>query len=163
MNQGCLKAFAFVLLLLGALVALLGLVFLLAPGRASKGLIMLAIGGALIAFAASRLRALAALSPEGVEQALTAMANGANGEVTVTSAAGVTHLDEATIRAGLQRLLEQGMVQIERRDGVDYYLFPGLREQKVVKKCPYCGNEYPVSQHLRTCPSCGGNLEVRPD
>lgn len=163
MNQGCLKGFAIALLLLGVLLALVGLVFLLAPGRAVKGIILLGIGGALIGFAASRLKVMAQLSPEGVEQQLTAMATGANGELTVTSAAGVTHLDETLIRAALDRLLQQGMVKLEHREGVEYYLFPGLHETKMVKKCPYCGNEYPVNQHLRTCPSCGGNLEVRPD
>lgn len=163
MSQGCLRGFAIVLMLAGVLLALLGLLFLLARRPATESLIPLAIGIALIGFAASRLKVMAELSPEGVEQQLTAMATGANGEVTVTSAAGVTHLDEATIRAGLQRLIEQGMVKVEHREGVEYYLFPGLHEQKMVKKCPYCGNEYPVAQHLRTCPSCGGNLEVRPE
>jgi len=163
MNQGCLKAVAIALMLLGVLLALVGLVFLLAPGRAVKGIILLGIGGALIGFAASRLRVMAQLSPAGVEQQLTAMATGANGELTVTSAAGVTHLDEALIRAALDRLMQQGMVKLEHREGVEYYLFPGLHETKMVKKCPYCGNEYPVSQHLRTCPSCGGNIEVRPE
>lgn len=163
MNQGCLKIFAIALMLAGVLLALVGLVFLLARRPASESLIPLGLGIALIAFAASRMRVMAELSPEGVEQQLTAMATGANGEITVTSAAGVTHLDEATIRAGLQRLVQQGMVKVEHRGGVEYYLFPGLHEQKMVKKCPYCGNEYPVAQHLRTCPSCGGNLEVRPE
>ncbi|MGE5531946.1 MAG: hypothetical protein ACM3VW_07525, partial [Bacteroidota bacterium] len=113
--------------------------------------------------ALNRLKVMTELSPEGVEQQLTAMATGSNGEITVTSAAGVTHLDDSTIRAALDRLLQQGMIQVEHRQGVEYYIFPGLHEQKMVKKCPYCGNEYPVAQHLRTCPSCGGNLEIRPD
>lgn len=163
MSQGCLRVFAAALLLAGVLLALLGLVFLLAPGRASKGVALLAMGFALIAFGANRLKVMAQMTPEGVEQQLTAMAAGANGELTVTSAAGVTHLDEATIRAGFERLAQRGMVKLEHREGVEYYVFPGLHEEKMVKRCPYCGNEYPVAQHLRTCPSCGGNLEVRPE
>ncbi|MEI6501836.1 MAG: hypothetical protein WCP21_12515, partial [Armatimonadota bacterium] len=87
MNQGCMKAFAVALMLLGVLLALVGLVFLLAPGKAGKGIIVLALGGALIGFAANRLKVMASLSPEGVEQQLTAMATGSNGELTVTSAA----------------------------------------------------------------------------
>lgn len=163
MNSGCLKSLAIAMMVVGALLGLLGIIFLLAPGRAMTAGIMLIIGSILIAVALNRLKVMAEQSPEGVEQQLTAMATGSNGELTVTSAAGVTHLDDATIRAALDRLLQQGMIKVERRQGVEYYIFPGLREQKMVKKCPYCGNEYPVAQHLRTCPSCGGNLEIRPD
>lgn len=163
MNQGCMKPLAIVLMMGGVLLALLGLLFLLAQRPATQSLVPLIAGIVLIAFAAARLKAMAERSPEGVEQQLTAMASGANGEITVTSAAGVTHLDEATIRVGLERLIQQGMVKVEHREGVEYYIFPGLHVEKMVKKCPYCGNEYPVAQHLRTCPACGGNLEVRPE
>jgi hypothetical protein len=163
MNQGCLKAFAIVLMLVGALLGVLGLVFLIAPGRAGTGLVMLIIGLALVAFAASRMKTMKGLSPEGVEQQITSVAAAANGDVTVSALAGETGLEDGLLRAGLERLLNKGMLQVELRDGTDHYLFPGLRQEKMVKKCPYCGNEYPVAQAGRTCPSCGGNLEVRPD
>lgn len=163
MNQGCLRGFAFGITVLGVLLGLLGIVFLLAPGHATQGLIMLVISLGVVLFAASRIKALAAASPEGVEQQLTALAAGSNGEITVTAAAGHTGLDDAVVQAGFERLLRKGLVQIERRQGVEYYIFPGLREQKMVKKCPYCGNEYPVATTGRICPSCGGNLEIRPD
>ena len=163
MNPGCLKSFAIAIMVLGIAMGLLGVIFLLAPGHGVQGIILLVLGIILIATSANRLKVLAQLSPEGIEQQLAAMATGSNGEITVASAAGVTHLDDGTIRATLDRMLQQGMIQIEHRQGVEYYIFPGLREQKMVKKCPYCGNEYPVVQHLRTCPSCGGNLEIRPD
>jgi len=29
-----------------------------------------------------------------------------------------------------------------------------------IKKCAYCGNQYPVATPGRQCPSCGGSLEV---
>lgn len=162
MNQGCLRAFAIVLMVLGALLGLLGLIFLIAPERHLTGFIMLVIGAVLIGFAASRLRAMKGLSPEGVEQQITAVAADAGGEVTVGSVAGVTGLADGYVRTGLERLMQKGMVQVELRDGVDHYLFPGLKQEKMIKKCPYCGNEYPLAQAGRTCPSCGGNLEIRP-
>jgi rRNA maturation endonuclease Nob1 len=52
---------------------------------------------------------------------------------------------------------------VERREGAEYYVFAGLKQSRMVKKCPYCGNEYPVNTPGRTCPSCGGNLDVKPD
>ena len=68
-------------------------------------------------------------------------------------------LDERDARQALARL---ALRQVEVRDGTEHYLFPGLRQEKMIKQCPYCGNEYPLSQAGRTCPSCGGNLEVKP-
>ncbi|MCE5240375.1 hypothetical protein LLH23_18065 [bacterium] len=162
MNQGCLKAFAIVLLLLGVLLGFLGLVFAIAPGRAGTGLVMLVLGIAIIGFAATRLKAMQALSPEGVEQQITRVAADSNGDLTVGALAGQTGLPDSAVRDGLQRLLDKGLAKIELRDGVEHYVFAGLKQEKMIKKCPYCGNEYPVSQAGRTCPSCGGNLEVRP-
>jgi len=163
MNQGCLKAFASILMLLGAGLGLLGLVFLIAPGRAMTGLVMLIIGVALVGFAASRMRTMQALSPEGVEQHLTSVAADANGDLTVTALAGQTGLADGIVRDGLERLMNKGLVERELREGTEHYLFPGLKQEKMTKKCPYCGNEYPLSQAGRTCPSCGGNLEIRPE
>lgn len=164
MEQGCLKGVAFGLVLLGALLGLLGLIFIIAaaqePAHGPAGWIMLGIAVALIIFAASRLRAMKTLSPEGVEQQITAVAAGANGEVTVASVAGVTGLDDAHIRQGLERLVSKGMARLDHRDGTDYYLFAGIKLEKKIKRCPYCGNEYPLAQAGRTCPSCGGNLEI---
>jgi hypothetical protein len=162
MNPGCLKTFAMLLLVLGALLGLLGLIFLIAPDRAGTGLILLVIGAVIIGFAASRLKAMKGLSPEGVEQQITVVAADAGGDVTIGAVAGVTGLEDSYVRAGLERLLRKGMVQIEPREGVDHYLFPGLKQEKMIKVCPYCGNEYPLSQAGRTCPSCGGNLEIKP-
>jgi rRNA maturation protein Nop10 len=28
------------------------------------------------------------------------------------------------------------------------------------KKCPYCGNDYPVRDDIEKCPACGGDLKV---
>jgi len=164
MNQGCLKVFAFVLMLAGILLALIGVVYLLAPSFSDRvGLLMLLIGAGIIAFAASRLRAVQNLSPEGVEQQLQAAAAASGGELTVTEAVAITSLSDGIVRHGLERLLHKDLVRLERRDGADYYIFPGLTETKMIKKCPYCGNEYPLKQAGRTCPSCGGNLEIRPE
>ena len=161
MNQGCLKAFAFTLMLLGVLLGLLGLDFIIAH-RGTAGFIMLVTGIVVIAFAASRLKVMNTLSPEGVEQQIMAVAADANGEVTVAAVAGTSGLGDGYVRAGLERLLKKGLVQVEVREGTEHYLFAGLKQEKMIKKCPYCGNEYPLAQAGRTCPSCGGNLEIRP-
>jgi len=53
MNQGGLRAVAIALMLLGVVLGLLGLVFLLASGKAVKGGILLEISGVMIGVGAS--------------------------------------------------------------------------------------------------------------
>lgn len=162
MNQGCLRTFAISIAVFGALLGILGLIFLLAPGYALKGIIMLALGLGIVLFAASRLRVIAANTPQSVEQNLSELAAASGGEITLAEAVGRLPYDDHTAAAGLQRLVDKGLAQVEVREGVQYYTFAGLKETKMIKKCPYCGNEYPVSSGFRKCPSCGGNLEIRP-
>ncbi|NPV46735.1 MAG: hypothetical protein HPY69_07240 [Armatimonadetes bacterium] len=163
MSQGCLRTVAYSLMLVGALIGLLGLVFVLAPGRAAKGLMMLLVAGGLIGFALSRLRAMARLTPEYLAEQVSALAAASNGEVTLASACGHLRLQPEAVAPVLSDLVSRGVARVEYRDGTEYYVFPGLKETKVVKRCPYCGNEYPVNTPGRKCPSCGGNLEVTPD
>lgn len=163
MNQGCLRSVAYAVLVLGVLSGLWGLVFVLAPGRAGRGLVMLVVAGGLLAFALSRLRAMARLTPEYLAEQISALAAANNGEVTLASACGHLRLQPETVAPVLSDLATRGVARVEYRDGTDYYVFAGLKETKVVKRCPYCGNEYPVNTPGRKCPSCGGNLEVTPD
>jgi hypothetical protein len=162
MSQGSLRAFAFVLVVFGTLIMLLGIVFLLAPGRAAKGLLLLAIGGGVVGFAVQRLKTLATTTPDYLDEQLTNLAAAANGEVTVAAAVGQLRLDQATAEAALQRLVSHGLAKVEMRENIATFVFAGLKPAVMVKKCPYCGNEYPISLEGRTCPACKGNLEIRP-
>lgn len=162
MSQGCLRTVAYFVLLVGVVVGLLGLVFILAPGKAAKGLVMLIVAAGLVGFAVSRLRAMARLSPQYLAEQISALAAASNGEVTLAAACGHLRLPPETVAPVLSDLVNRGVARLEYRDGTDYYLFPGLKETKMVKRCPYCGNEYPVNTPGRKCPACGGNLEITP-
>lgn len=163
MQQGLVKAMGVLMMVIGVLLGLLGLVFLLAGGdRASVGLIMLVIAAILIGLAASRLRAIEAARPESIEVELASLAAATDGEVTVAQALGHLRADELTIRQALESLVRKGVARVEMRGGTAFYKFSGTTQAKMIKKCPYCGNEYPLSSDTRTCQSCGGNLEVRP-
>jgi hypothetical protein len=30
----------------------------------------------------------------------------------------------------------------------------------LLKKCPYCGSDYPVRDDIKRCPACGGDLKT---
>ena len=66
--------------------------------------------------------------------------------------------DEDALYRLLRALTVEGI--FEEREGRTFYLFPGLRERKVVRRCAYCGNEYSVREPLHKCPNCGGTLEI---
>jgi Zn finger protein HypA/HybF involved in hydrogenase expression len=48
----------------------------------------------------------------------------------------------------------------ENREGREAYVFPELKETKVVCRCAYCGNEFSVKTPLHKCPNCSGDLEL---
>ena len=68
---------------------------------------------------------------------------------------------EDAARPALAQLEAQGLCQTVIREGRTIYLFAGLKERKVTRRCTYCGSEYSVREPLHKCPSCGGNLVLR--
>ena len=53
-----------------------------------------------------------------------------------------------------------GECRRERGPEKDLYVFPGLVEVKVARRCAYCGSEFSVKKPLHKCPNCGGELEL---
>ena len=151
-------------LLAGALFLAGGLIFLCAAvqntARLPLSAALLLIGGALAAWAGFRLRRQRMLAPDALDDRITALA--ASHEATVTLAQVIAELnvpDEAA-RAALARLEADGLCHQERHGDKTVYVFPGLKESKVVRRCAYCGNTYSVREPLHKCPNCGGNLEI---
>jgi len=69
-------------------------------------------------------------------------------------------IDQQRALEALERLRQQGLAQLEHRGEQTVYLFKGVLPAKAVRKCPYCGSEFPVRAAVRQCPNCGGTLEV---
>jgi len=46
------------------------------------------------------------------------------------------------------------------RDNRRVYVFESFQVKLVLKKCPYCGNDYPVRDDIERCPSCDGDLTM---
>ncbi len=79
----------------------------------------------------------------------------------IAEASGKLGIGVGDAEASLRWMLARGIVTVEERDGVEYFIFPGTVESRKAKVCPYCGNRYPVSERLLTCRSCGGTLEIK--
>jgi uncharacterized Zn-finger protein len=141
-----------------------GLIFLCAAvdnaARLPIALVLLLIGGGLVAWAGLRLRRAQQLSPDTLDDRITSLAAAHDAELSLAQVISALDVPDDAARAALARLEADGLCHQERREGRALYVFPGLKEKKVARVCPYCGNEYSVREPLHKCPNCGGNLEI---
>ncbi|MGD8623840.1 MAG: hypothetical protein PVJ34_04840 [Anaerolineae bacterium] len=148
----------------GAIALAGGLIFLCAatqnPNRLFIALALLVIGGGLATWAGIRWRRARLLDPDVLDDRITTLADRYDAEVTVAQVVSELGVPDEAARAALARLEADGFCRPERREGRTVYVFPGLKESKVVRRCTYCGNEYSVREPLHKCPNCGGTLEI---
>jgi hypothetical protein len=148
----------------GVLLLTGGLIFLCAavqnPARWPIALALLALGGGLAAWAGLRWRRARELSPDVLDDRITTLADRYDAEVTLAQVVSDLNVPDVAARAALARLEANGLCHQERREGKMVYVFPGLKESKVVRRCAFCGNEYSIREPLHKCPNCGGQLEV---
>jgi hypothetical protein len=140
------------------------LVFLCAatqsPARMPIALALLLFGAALAAWSGVRWRRARLLAPDVVKRRITHLAAATDGEITLAQAISALNMPEQAARQALADLESAGLCYLERRAGKTVYLFPGLQQSQVVRRCTYCGNEFSVRKPLHKCPNCGGNLQV---
>jgi hypothetical protein len=141
-----------------------GLIFLCAAvqnlARLPLSIVLLLVGGGLVIWAGLRLRRQRQLAPDILDDRITTFAANNEAEVTLAQVvAGLTVPDDAA-RAALARLEADGLSYREDRGSRSVYIFPGLKESKVVRHCAFCGNTYSVKEPLQKCPNCGGTIEI---
>lgn len=159
------RIIAFLLLGIGSLALAVGLLFLCAASRDANRLplaiILLVLGGGLAAGGGLLWRRQRELSKEAVADRIVAMAQADDdAELTVAEVVAGLRLPEAAVLQGLELLVRRGRCRREFRDDHAVYVFPGLKESKLIRKCAYCGTIYPVKEPLRTCRKCGGTVEL---
>jgi hypothetical protein len=160
------KTVALMVMLVGALMLGLGLLFLCASIRAPQRLILAAllivIGGAGVAWAGTTWRRLSEIAPKRLADRIVEMAKlQGKFETTAAEAAAELSAPAANVQAALEILQSRGDAVPEQRDDRRVYVFPNLKETKVVRRCPYCGVQFPVKQAITQCPNCGGNIELQ--
>lgn len=152
------------LFFIGVLFLAGGLIFLCAavqnPARWPIALALLLPGGGLAGWAGVRWQRARQLSPNVLDDRITTLADRYDAETTLAQVVSELNVPDEAARAALARLEANGLCHQERREGRTVYVFPGLRESKVVRRCAFCGNEYSVREALHKCPNCGGNLEI---
>ncbi len=153
-----------VLLIIGGLMAALGMLFLCAaiqePKRLPLSLLLLAGGGALAFFSGRTLARERALSPARLAERITAQARVSDAEITLAQTIADLGAPHDAALAALDLLQERGEAYREFRNEREVYVFPGLLPSVVVRRCPYCGNNFSVKTPIHKCPYCGGSVEV---
>jgi hypothetical protein len=143
---------------------ILGIIFLIAaangPGRFLVAVVFLGLGGVLLAVGALRLRRLAEIDPETLGTGIVDLARRLDGEVTVAQVQSEFSISREMALGALERTRARGGVQRERRGDHDVYLFKSVMPAKAVKRCPYCGTEYPIKSPVRQCTNCGATVEI---
>jgi hypothetical protein len=155
--------FGALLSVIGFLAGGLGVVFLIAShglqSRLFAGGTMLAGGLALIVIGIFLFRRGTGYSPAGIRKELIRLARMNNGELTREAIAGSLGTSD-TVNFEVAALIKEGVAVERTRDNRSYYIFEDFRLAMVVKKCPYCGNDYLVRDDIEKCPSCGGDLKM---
>ena len=142
----------------------LGLIFLCAATgvrRLSLSVNLLVIGGGVTAWATLTWRRGQQLEPERLADSIIDLARAGGGaEISLAQIVAELNVPTEAAQRALGVLERRGESRRERRADKDLYVFPGLVEVKVVRRCAYCGSEFSVKTPLHKCPNCGGELEL---
>ena len=159
------RAAAIIALMISMVLLAGGLLFLCAavrqPSRLFVGMALLVIGGVAAAWGGLTLRRLRELDPGHLDDRITALARaGGHAEVTLSQVVAELRVPDEAALAALASLESRGQCHRKNREGRECYVFPGLKEIKVVRRCAFCGSTLSVKTPRHKCPNCGGDLEV---
>ena len=158
------KLLPFAAIAVAIVLIIVGLIFLIAannnPSRFLTAVALLAVGSGLTWVSIRRLRRIQDLAPRNLDTSIVDLARRLGGEASVAQVRAEFRIDQTLATEALERLRDQGIAQIEPRGAGIVYLFKGVIPARAIRKCPYCGSEFPVRQAMHSCPNCGGNLEL---
>ncbi|NJN66197.1 MAG: hypothetical protein HC884_05535 [Chloroflexaceae bacterium] len=150
---------ALIAIVVGALLLVLGLIFLIAaianPQRLLNALALAVLGVPLIAFGIWVLVREKQLSADTLDDSIVELARRSNAEVTVDQVVAELGVPDQAARDALDLLERRQQARGEWREDRKVYLFPGLKESKVVRRCAHCHSIFSVAQPLHKCPNCG--------
>ncbi len=164
MGEQMNRAIYLIVFAASALVLALGVLFLCAasavPERMPLAIILLVLGAAGAGWSGWSYRRWASVQPASLAASITDMAAQNNGELALSQVMSEFGVTASTATAALDELVNRGQVRREARADQVMFVFPGLKERKMIRKCAYCGSTFPIKQPLHKCPNCGGNLEI---
>jgi len=147
----------------GAALLFLGAMFIIAsgesPSRLTAGAAMALSAMALLAAGVRFFMRGLRSGPGAAERAILKAAAKHNGRIARMLLMAETGGGDA-VEARLSEMSREGRVSEETIAGKTFCVFPEFQFSLKFKKCPYCGNDYPVREDVEKCPSCGGDLKI---
>jgi predicted Zn-ribbon and HTH transcriptional regulator len=95
------------------------------------------------------------LDPDALDDSIVSLARRSNAEVTVAQVVSELGVPDNAAHNALELLAHKGEVRRDWRDDRAVYMFPGLKESKVIRQCSHCGSQFSVAKHMSKCPNCG--------
>ena len=152
------------ILSLGVLLLAGGLIFLCAavekPTRVPVAIALLLAGGGLAGWSGYRWRQARLRSPDLLGDRIVDLAAANDARLTLAQVISALDVTDKDARAALAHLEADGLSHAEQQGSKTVYVFPGLVQTQVVRRCSYCGSEFAVRKPLHKCPNCGGTLDV---
>jgi len=146
------------------LLIILGILFLIASGKGVNrfviGLVMLVIAFFVFIVGMKLIKGVpVVLSPENLRFEIINLAKKFNGEIFLSQLYSMFGKDSNFLLI-IDQLVSEGVAEEILKDGGKVYLFKDFQSTMLIKKCPYCGNDYPVRDDVEVCPTCGGDLKM---
>jgi hypothetical protein len=130
------------------------------PERLTLAIVLLVLGGAGVGWSGLEYGKWLRRQPKALAARITELADQNSGEISLAQVMSALKVQGEEAMAAMNDLQQKGQCHIEPRKETMMFVFPGLKERKMVRKCVYCGSTFPVRDPLQKCPSCGGNLEL---
>ena len=155
--------FGALLSVIGILFSVLGLIFFIGSHGISSRIVsagILGIAGiGVLVLGVVMFRRGSRFSPSGIRKELLRLSRMNNGEITEEAVVAALGKSDA-VKVQLAAMVREGVALERMRDNRKLYVIENLQMKMIIKKCPYCGNDYPVRDDIERCPSCGGDLKL---
>lgn len=140
----------------------LGLLFLMGSGNESStfltGILMLGVGIAALVGGSGVLASVKKNTPAIIDADVMRLAARSDGRLTADMAVASLHISKAQALESLDRLAADGSARPDMTDSGVVYIFDKVKPKGKVRKCKYCGAEYPVAKPVTKCENCGGEV-----
>jgi rRNA maturation protein Nop10 len=147
----------------GFLISTLGILFLISSteksSRLISGSVIFVIGLAFVIPGIIFFRKGIKSTPASVRKKILKIAAIYNGKFSKDLLIGNIDAD-SILQNQINIFIKSGLINEIIENGKIYYTYPDFQLKLVMKKCPYCTNDYPVRDGLEICPSCGGDLKL---
>jgi len=85
-----------------------------------------------------------------------------DGRLTVDMAVSELEITRPQALESLDRLVDAGVARPEVNPTGQHYIFASVKPKRMIRRCIYCGREFPLAQPVTVCSYCGGTVKIIP-